>query len=180
MDDKEIIELLMKRDENGIKMIEEKYSKKLRLLLSRFLCQDDVDEVLNDVLLAVWQSIPPVYPGNLYAYVKKISRNKALNFCKKNNTKKRSANLIELTKELEESIPGNMDVQEINLEDIFKIFLDSIKQNQKEIFIYRYWYGKSIGEIAQNVGCSESKVKSILYRTRKRLKQVLKKEGIEV
>ena len=46
------------------------------------------------------------------------------------------------------------------------------------VFIRRVWYFDSIAEIAERFGFSESKVKSMLKRTRDRLKAHLIKEGL--
>lgn len=49
--------------------------------------------------------------------------------------------------------------------------------NDKNIFIKYYYWGQSIKEISNSFNISESKVKSKLFRTRKKLHKVLKKRG---
>ena len=44
----------------------------------------------------------------------------------------------------------------------------------------RYWFFDSVSDIADRFSISESKVKSILFRTRGKLKKFLMKEGIEI
>ena len=46
------------------------------------------------------------------------------------------------------------------------------------MFIRRYWYFDSVGDIAKRYGFSESKVKSMLHHTRNRLRKYLEKEGV--
>ena len=48
------------------------------------------------------------------------------------------------------------------------------------MFLRRYWYGESVAEVAQALGCGEGKVKSSLFRSRKALREYLEKEGIAV
>ena len=43
----------------------------------------------------------------------------------------------------------------------------------------RYWYGESIGEIAQRFRLGESNVKTKLMRTRNALRAFLEKEGVK-
>jgi len=43
--------------------------------------------------------------------------------------------------------------------------------------VCRYWYMDSISDIAKQFAFSESKVKSMLYRTRNKLRTMLEKEG---
>ena len=66
------------------------------------------------------------------------------------------------------------------LVDAINGFLALQKQDNRIIFVRRYWYMDSIAAIAERFEMSESKVKSSLLRTRKKLKEHLQKEGIEV
>lgn len=61
---------------------------------------------------------------------------------------------------------------------IFNHFLDGLSKTQRDIFLRRYWLMDPIAEIAESFGYSESKVKSVLFRARGKLRQVLLKEGI--
>ena len=44
------------------------------------------------------------------------------------------------------------------------------------MFLARYWYGLPLSEIAERLGCSLGKVKTTLYRTRKKLQRQLREE----
>ena len=55
--------------------------------------------------------------------------------------------------------------------------LNSLKAQDKDIFVKYYYFEKSIKEIASYYNISESKVKSKLFRIRKRLHKILKKRG---
>ena len=56
-------------------------------------------------------------------------------------------------------------------------FLDALNITERRVFLRRYWYLDSTEEIASAFGFSQSKVKSMLHRTRKKLRQQLEKEG---
>ena len=105
----------------------------------------------------------------------------ALSCFRKRNVGKRRAFIDELTKELENAIPaaGSMDdyMDEMVLRDILNRFLDGLPKEMRSVFIRRYWYLDSIQCIADGYGMSTSKVKSILYRCRNRLKIFLEKDG---
>ena len=45
------------------------------------------------------------------------------------------------------------------------------------MFIRRYWYMDSIADIAQRFSLSQSKVKTMLFRSRAQLRAYLEKEG---
>ena len=53
-----------------------------------------------------------------------------------------------------------------------------MKEEERKVFVCRYWYFDSITDIAERFGYSESKVKMTLKRTRDRLKDYLIKEGM--
>ena len=56
-------------------------------------------------------------------------------------------------------------------------FLADLQDTERNIFVCRYWYLDSITNIAEHFGFSESKVTSMLHRTRGKLRKHLEKEG---
>ena len=83
--------------------------------------------------------------------------------------------------ELEECIASHSSIEDsidyAALIESINSFLSSLPSLNRMIFVRRYWYVSSISEIAEQYNISESKVKSILFRLRKRLKEYLGKEG---
>ena len=59
-------------------------------------------------------------------------------------------------------------------------FLRKLNPQARTAFIGRYYYMDSVAEVARYCGMSESKAKSMLHRTRKKLKDYLEKEGFTV
>lgn len=183
LEDNQIVRLFLKRDETAIKQTSEKYGK--RLINISYNIVNDIQtakECENDTYLEAWERIPPHEPYDyLYAFLARIIRNISLNLCRSKNRLKRSAYIIELSKELEQCISGTDDV-ESKIDEMFLVealngFLDSIEPDKRNIFMRRYWFMDSIKEIAKRYDMSESKVKIILYRSRNKLRDYLKKEG---
>jgi RNA polymerase sigma-70 factor (ECF subfamily) len=56
--------------------------------------------------------------------------------------------------------------------------VNALGKDEKDVFLSRYWYMASVKEIAEKTGFSESKVKTMLHRTRKKLLSQLKEEGL--
>ena len=56
-------------------------------------------------------------------------------------------------------------------------FLSSLKDDDRVIFVSRYWLIEPVKEIAERLGSTESRVKSSLYRSRNGLRKQLRKEG---
>ena len=56
--------------------------------------------------------------------------------------------------------------------------LDELSESEQKVFLARYWYLASVEEIARRMDFSQSKVKSMLYRLRGRLRERLIEEGL--
>lgn len=184
MDDLQIIELYFARDEHAIKETESKYGKLCFRVAKNILSDDeDSEECVNDTFLAVWNKIPPTRPNNFKAFICKITRNLSLKKLEFSNAGKRSANAVISLSEIEEILPDNRiasGVEEEELGKLISAFLWSEKEDARNVFLRKYWFFDSVSDIAKRYSFSESKVKSMLFYTRNRLQEFLKKEGIEI
>lgn len=186
MSDDHIIDMFFDRDQNSIEELRKKYENRLTRISMNFLNnKQDAEECVSDTLLKAWQNIPPQRPEILSAYLSKITRNISLNKLKAKNTQKRgSGEYTAVIDELEYAIPtfksntpeeiyeANQTTKAIN------DFLLMVKKNERIVFVLRYFYGESLGDIADRFNYSESKTKSLLFRIRKKLKAYLEKEGV--
>ncbi len=182
MKDNEIIDLYLARDEQAIKYTEDSYGKYCRTIIYRVLGNDEeTEECLSDTWLKAWQTIPPTYPNHLGAYVSKIARNLALNRYRYQHQKKREGDLVGLClDELQDCIPSE-DSPERALEskllvELLNHFLEELPREERIMFVRRYFYLDSVAEVADYLGCSEGKVKTTMYRTRKKLQEYLGRE----
>lgn len=186
MNDNEIVELYLSRNEEAINQTAQKYGSRLRVIANSIL--DDIEvakECENDAYLETWELIPPHEPRNyLFAFVGRIVRHIALNVCKHNRRKKRYALYCELTQEMQECLPSEIDIEaEIEakyLSTLIDEFLQTCTEEKQNVFVRRYWYFDSVAQIAQKYGLSQSKVKTMLFRMRSDLKKHLEKGGYTV
>lgn len=184
MEDFEIIELFLKRDENAIAQTQNKYGKYCHSIAYSILHDvQDCEETLNDTYLATWNSIPPHHPEVLSTYLGKICRRLSINKWRMKNADKRGGGHITLSlDELEECIPDQKSIREELdaklLAETIDEFLSQMKENDRRMFVCRYWYFDSIEDIASRFGFSQSKVKMSLKRTRDKLRDYLIKEGL--
>lgn len=184
MEDSAIIELYWSRDQTAVAETAKKYGTYCRYIARQILQNDwDSEECVNDTYMNAWNSIPPKRPPALGAFLGKITRNLALNLYAKNIAQKRGGGQCDLVlEELEECLsPRRTDADptgDIVLRDAMAAFVAGLDETRRRIFLRRYWYLSPIKEIAQSFGMSESKVKTILMRTRNELKQLLQREGI--
>lgn len=184
MDDLMIIELYFARDEQAIKETDIKYGKLCFSMANNILFNDeDSEECVNDTYLSVWNKIPPTRPNNFRAFICKIVRNLSIKKLEFNLRLKRTQNVTVSYTELEEILPDTRTAPEWEYENLGKIisdFLQHEKEDARNVFIRKYYFFDSISDIAERYSFTESKVKNMLYHSRNKLRECLKKEGIEV
>lgn len=184
-EDKEIIEMYWRREEAAIRETDVKYGRLCYYVAGNILAdRSDCEECINDTYLAVWNSIPSNRPDKLSAYVSRIARNLALTRYDYLTAAKRNAQAVCSLEELGECVSGmaapDSELTDRFIETAINEFLWQQSEEKRNIFIRRYWYFDTIDEIVRRTGFHESKVKSILYRMREKLRRHLEKEGIEV
>lgn len=183
MEDKAIIDLYWTRSENAISQTALKYGAYCYTIAFNILSnREDSEESVNDTYLAAWNTMPPKRPGILSAFLGKITRYISLDRWKRRSAAKRGGGQVPLAlEELEECICGGEGpegslVRKQLLRSI-ESFLDKLPVQERQVFVCRYWYMDPVADIAERFGYSESKVKTMLFRTREKLRMKLEKEG---
>lgn len=184
MDDESIIELYFGRDEQALRETANKYGGLCFRVANNILgCREDAEESVNDTYLAVWNAIPPAKPDSLRAFICKVVRNRSLKRLEYNTAKKRLSGALVPFAELEEMLTDGSPPPDVSAEELGKligIFLKTQSADARCVFVRRYWYFDKVSDIAKRYSFGESKVKTLLSRTRKRLKEFLIKEGYNI
>lgn len=176
----DIIELLERRDEQGLELLKEKYAGFCYAIIYHLLRDhEQTEEALNDVWLRIWNSIPPARPARIRAYLTRVSRNVAMDYYRYNHAERRSAIIIMLD-ELKECIPDPNWDERGRLREILQAFVNTLEPEVKQIFLRRYLYGNTIEELAKATHSTQNRITGILFRTRKKLRKFLEKEGYQV
>jgi len=185
LDDNEILDLFFARQEEAIEKTKRKFGNRLlRSAMNILHNSQDAEECVNDTLLKAWNAIPPTRPTTLGAFLAKISRNLAINKWKAKETARRGGGETTLLLgELEDCVPSVSDMPETAYESglvtaAINDCLNSMDQHARVAFVLRYFHGESIASICSRFNISESKAKSLLFRSRKKLKAHLEKEGV--
>lgn len=184
MEDKQIVTLYLQRNERAIDETAAKYGSYCFTIANNILeNREDAEEAVNDAYLGLWSSIPPHRPVVLSTFLGKITRRLAIKRWQKNQAQKRGGGETQLVlEELAGCIPARdtveteMEASELNR--VLNSFLHSLPQTERSVFVCRYWYLDPIDTIARRFGFTQSKVKSMLSRTRKKLYHTLQKEEI--
>ena len=182
LEDREILALFRERRAAAPEAAEEKYgglmfSVALGVLGSR----EDAEEAVNDALLRAWNSIPPQEPEHLDAYLAKLCRRAAIDRLRRDRAGKRWGGVAEQAiEELADVLPDGKTVEDAvqasELTALLERFLRAQPETVRWVFLRRYWYAEPIVDIARETGFSQSKVKSMLRRTRRALGAYLEKE----
>lgn len=179
MTEQELIDLFFARSEKAVSALQAQYGAYCRAIASRLLYDvRDVDECLNDCWLAVWQAIPPARPKHFKGWLATIVRNRALFIGRENG--RRPETVTESALELVLCLPEMSDPQgEAEAREIAAAihqFLWSQKKDIRIAFLRRYWYADTVEDTAACLGWSVGKTKTVLFRTRNKLREFLKKE----
>lgn len=185
MTDESIIELFWRRSEEAIRNTAQKYGNYLMKVAMNILnCYEESEECVNDTYFAAWEQIPPDRPQKLLPYLGRITRCRALNRYDYLKAKMRNSDFTLQLSELEECLTGansaETQFEAGELAAAISAFLRTQDSEVSNIFVRRYWFSDSITEIAKRFCVSESKVKSVLLRTRNRLKKYLESEGYHI
>ena len=184
MEDAGIVGLYWARSEKAIEETTAKYGNYCHCIALNILGNAaDAEECVNDTYLHAWNSIPPHRPANLAAFLGKITRRVAIDKWRRQNAGKRGGGEVTLVlEELAQCIPGSHDVEQkveaAELAEAVNRFVRSLPLMERRIFLCRYWYLEGIGDISRRFGFSQSKVKMILLRQRKKLQAYLEKEAL--
>ena len=183
MTDAQIVEMYWERNEQAISVTAEKYGTYCYSVAYGILHnEEDSKESVNDTYMSAWNSMPPHKPGILKTFLGKITRRLSIDKWRRKNAEKRGGEIAEVLDELAEFIsPSGDPIAEMEKEMLDKTinnFVRELKDTEQRVFLCRYWYAKSVKEIAKLFGFSESKVKVMLMRTRNKLKTRLNEEGL--
>lgn len=182
MQDDKIIELYWQRDECALKETQNKYGRYLFKIAHNILSdREESEEVVNDAYLAAWNSIPPQRPSSLSAYLAKLTRRISIDIYRKHSRDKRiPSEYTVCLDELYSVSNGNTTEQDIEfklLAAAINAFLEELPPLQRNLFIGRYYFCDSLKDVSGYCGVGEARAKTLLHRTREKLKQHLEKEG---
>ena len=182
MEDEAMVALLWRRSPRAIEELDKKYGRLCRKLANNIVnSREDAEECVNDAYLGVWNAIPPARPHSLRAYLVKVVRNVAWKVCERRQAAKRSGCTVAL-EELEGCLTDGKTVEDEvearELARLIEVFLDTLTAKERVIFMRRYGFMDSYGEIARRVGISEKNVSVRLSRMRRKLRDYLGEQEV--
>ena len=183
MDDARIISLYEKRDEEAVRQTDLKYGRLLHSQATNILPDlRDREEAVSDTYVRAWNSIPPAKPLCFRAWLMKLSRHLCIDRFRTLRSEKRRGSEYALSlEELGDCVSGTEDpsdiLQQQELQEAIHAFLRCLPERERTVFLCRYFFADSLRHIASQHKLKEAHVKTLLYRTRQRLKNYLQQEG---
>ena len=185
MNDTEIVELYWNRKERAVEETAKKYGSYCYTIAYNILSNhEDSEESVNDTYIEAWNAIPPHRPLILSSFLGKITRRLAIDKWRSAHAQKRGGGEItDVLDELaecvayEDSVERHLEKQ--MLSRAINDFLKTLSETERKIFVCRYFYMESVEAVCKRFGYSVSKVKSILFRVREKLRIYLQKEGFQ-
>lgn len=180
MDERRLLKKLQNGDEKALEKIIDIYSayivKIVGSLISSKGTREDIEEVVADTFIALWQTAERInYKkySSIKAYIAVIARNKAKDWLR--TAKVQNLQLMDDILVIDNSAE-QLIVQREQQRIIAKI-LEQLKPLDWKIFVAYYYQYKKVNEIAQELQMNPQTVKTRLRRGREVLKKFLIKEG---
>lgn len=184
MNDREIVNLYWQRSEQAITETAQKYGRYCQIIAYNILeNSEDAEECVNDTWMSAWNAMPDKRPERLSPFLARITRNFALTRVVRRRAKKRGGGEVALAlEELDECLAADCDLEK-ELEDrelsrVIDAFIGQLGEEERLVFVSRYWFVATEREIAEKLGMSRSGVSTMLKRTREKLKIYLLREGL--
>jgi RNA polymerase sigma-70 factor (ECF subfamily) len=185
MNDTEIVELYWNRKERAVEETAKKYGSYCYTIAYNILSNhEDSEESVNDTYIEAWNAIPPHRPLILSSFLGKITRRLAIDKWRSAHAQKRGGGEItdvldELTECVAYEDSAERHLEKQMLSRAINDFLKTLSETERKIFVCRYFYMESVEAVCKRFGYSVSKVKSILFRVREKLRIYLQKEGFQ-
>ena len=183
--ERRIREKLLRRDESALVEVSDRWGRLLLGLALRITgSESDAEECLNDALLDLWKR-PPIDPETtVLAYVSTLVRRRAIDRVRFNTAHCRGGGeYVCALDELDQCLAdpdGAANDDSISIRDALQVFLDDLDQDNRTIFLLRYYSAFTTADIAKRCRLSVRAVEMRLNRMRKRLRRVLEERGVHI
>lgn len=174
MQEREIIDLLIQKNEKGIDALLKHYEPLMRYIINPILPNaEDQEDCLSEITMRVWEKIEQYDygRGSWNAWLTAVSRNIALNYTRSRSHEHTAGEIPENTPS-PETTPEEMVIRQERQAALSRA-LGKLSPKERVLFYRKYYYLQSTAQIASELGMSERAVEGRLYRLKKRLRKLL-------
>ena len=178
MQEQEIIELLLEKDEKGMDALLLHYGPLMRYIIAPIVKKpQDQEDCLSEAAMRIWEKVGQFDPerGSWSAWLTAVTRHTALNYIRNMSRHDRVENIPE---DMPSSEPGP---EELVIRQERQAAVDQalrrLSPGERMLFYRKYYYLQSTAQIASELGMTERAVEGKLYRLKKRLRNMLGGDG---
>lgn len=177
MNEQEVIQKLVEGDVEFLEIIIKEYNSYVSAIVRTILCEHkneiDIQSIVNQVFFLLWKNCKKIdlskYDSIKY-YLGAVARNTAI------TEKSKLMKYIPLDEVVFKD--SNNPYSKIELKTVILSALKELESKTQRVLLKFYFQGKSISQIAEEEGLSQTAVKSQLKRGREKLKKELERGGI--
>lgn len=183
MKDEELLAILNRSPERGLRELMNRYGGAVATICKNFLYdfpESDIEETIADTFIRFWKNREQFQLDAKYSlksYIYAIARNVS----RDRRRKEKKADIFSL-EELELDLPAGYDLEEEiqrkEYEAVLHTCLEQMREPDKSIFLYRYFYGYPVRTIAAKLSLTAKQVENILYRGKEKLRMDLMERGV--
>ncbi len=179
MTDKEMTDRLFARDESVLRDIDSQCGRLIaRIALNITGNRQDAEEIHDDVLCKIWDSIPPACPDSVVAWAAMVARRLSINRVNYERAGKRRGTLP--LEELAETADDSEISDRITAKELGRAindFLLTLPERDRRMFVLRYVTAEEPESIAGKLGITTNSLSVRLHRIRAKLRAYLKERG---
>ncbi|MFT5777526.1 MAG: RNA polymerase sigma factor (sigma-70 family) [Crocinitomicaceae bacterium] len=183
MGDKEFIDLVEQNKDAAFAYLVDSYSGKIYgTCVNMVRHSEDAEDLVQEVFTSIYLSISK-FSGNssLSTWIYAIALNKSKEFIRNKTRLKRQGTLTILDDTTDSQVPTSsinfyhpgVQLEDKELAKILFSAIDQLADNQREAYILSKVEGHSYSEIAEMLELSVSSIESLLFRAKRRLKELL-------
>lgn len=175
--DAALIQQSIRGDQKAYAQLVAKHQKLVRATIGRYIqTHDDAEEVFQDTFLRAFQALPEFRgDAKLSSWLCKIAASVSLNRLRSKQYRKGLTESGEINDGIQIGVRAegahHMEKQETSF--WLRQAIEQLPESDSEVLHLFYFHERSIEEICQLTGLSESNIKSRLARARQKLKSII-------
>ena len=183
MTDEKLLIIIRRNPNKGMSKLMDLYGGAISTICRNFLydcSENDIEEAIADAFIKFWKNLDRFelnqnysLKSYLYAIARNVARDKRRSLYKAD-----IFSIEELSLELPTANTTEQILERRELEAILHSCLEHMKEPDKSVFLYRYFYGYKISDIGTLLNLPTKKVENILYRGKEKLRSDLYERGI--
>ncbi len=178
MDDIKLVHQLNMKNENALAALIERYSGYVSTVIRNIsrgvLDSSDIEEVISDVFIKIWNNAGHLRAETLRSYIAVIARNLAID---KMRSKHIQLPLDEIEtdngQDIEYETERKLLVRELNR------IITEMQPRDRELLVRFYFYYQSLPQIAEEMKLGLSACTTALHRARNKLRKKLTERGYD-